>query len=348
MCRPGDHVILPGDAYGGTYRLVARVLHELGAGVHAGAARRPRRGARRGPAGPRRCIWCETPTNPLLGIADIAALADDRARRPARCWSSTTRSPRRTCSSRSRSAPTWSCTRRRSTSAATPTWSAARWSRPTPSSGRSSRSTRTRWARSPGRSTPGWCCAASRRSACGWTGTAATPSASSSCCVDHPAVSQVLYPGLPSHPGHEVAAQADARTSAAWCRSGCAGGEEAALKVCELVAAVHPRRVARRRRVADRAPGPDDARQRRRLAARGAGRPGPAVGRHRGHRGPAGRPHPGARLDAARQALPRVSTSILGRSVHTRGKATRTPAVTARSAIPRRARRSRSRRSTRP
>ena len=40
---------------------------------------------------------------------------------PARCWSSTTRSPRRTCSSRWRSAPTSSCTRPRSTSAATAT-----------------------------------------------------------------------------------------------------------------------------------------------------------------------------------------------------------------------------------
>src|ERR1700753_3882403 len=30
VCRPGDHVILPGDAYGGTYRLVARVLSEWG------------------------------------------------------------------------------------------------------------------------------------------------------------------------------------------------------------------------------------------------------------------------------------------------------------------------------
>ena len=35
VCRPGDHVILPGDAYGGTFRLVARVLSELGARVHA-------------------------------------------------------------------------------------------------------------------------------------------------------------------------------------------------------------------------------------------------------------------------------------------------------------------------
>src|SRR6201747_275755 len=75
VCRPGDHVILPGDAYGGTFRLVARVLANWGleytpvplADLDAvRAAVRPRT----------KVIWCETPTNPLLGIADIAALAE--------------------------------------------------------------------------------------------------------------------------------------------------------------------------------------------------------------------------------------------------------------------------------
>jgi cystathionine gamma-synthase len=75
VCRPGDHVILPGDAYGGTYRLVARVLANWGleyTPVHLAdlaavrAAMRPNT----------KVIWCETPTNPLLGIADIAALAE--------------------------------------------------------------------------------------------------------------------------------------------------------------------------------------------------------------------------------------------------------------------------------
>jgi cystathionine gamma-synthase len=74
VCRPGDHVVLPGDAYGGTYRLVARVLSEWGleytpAPLHdlpaVRAAMRPTT----------RVVWCETPTNPLLGIADITALA---------------------------------------------------------------------------------------------------------------------------------------------------------------------------------------------------------------------------------------------------------------------------------
>ncbi|CAA9261575.1 MAG: Cystathionine gamma-lyase, partial [uncultured Blastococcus sp.] len=61
-------------------------------------------------------------------------------------------------------------------------------------------------------------------------------------------------------------------------------------------AAVHAGRVTRGRGVADRAPGPHDARQRRRLTPGGAGRPRPAVRRHRGRRRPAGRPGAGPGL----------------------------------------------------
>jgi cystathionine gamma-synthase len=74
MARPGDHVILGGDAYGGTFRLLDKILSQWGieyttvdlADVDtARAAVRPNT----------KVIWCETPTNPLLGIADISALA---------------------------------------------------------------------------------------------------------------------------------------------------------------------------------------------------------------------------------------------------------------------------------
>jgi cystathionine gamma-synthase len=74
MTRPGDHVILGGDAYGGTFRLLDKVLKLWGveyttvdlANVDAArAAVRPNT----------KVIWTETPTNPLLGIADIVALS---------------------------------------------------------------------------------------------------------------------------------------------------------------------------------------------------------------------------------------------------------------------------------
>ncbi|MER6817140.1 cystathionine gamma-synthase [Spirillospora sp. NPDC000708] len=74
VCKPGDHVIIPNDAYGGTYRLFAKVAEPwgvsfdpvpLGDAAAVRAAIRPET----------RLIWVETPTNPLLGIADIAMLA---------------------------------------------------------------------------------------------------------------------------------------------------------------------------------------------------------------------------------------------------------------------------------
>jgi cystathionine gamma-synthase len=74
VCRPGDHVILPGDAYGGTFRLVAQVLANWGleyTPVPLGDLDAVRAAVRE----QTRVIWCETPTNPLLGIADIEGLA---------------------------------------------------------------------------------------------------------------------------------------------------------------------------------------------------------------------------------------------------------------------------------
>jgi cystathionine gamma-synthase len=74
VLRPGDHLIIPDDAYGGTFRLIDKIgvpwglsystvpLGDLDA---VRAAIRPET----------RLLWCETPTNPLLGIADIAELA---------------------------------------------------------------------------------------------------------------------------------------------------------------------------------------------------------------------------------------------------------------------------------
>ncbi|GMA86148.1 hypothetical protein GCM10025868_13980 [Angustibacter aerolatus] len=97
----------------------------------------------------------------------------------------------------------------------------------------------------------------------------------------HPRVGAVLYPGLASHPNHEVAAK-QMRRFGGMVSFRLRGGVEEALTVCKRAEPVHPRRVARRRRVAHRAPRPDDARQRRGLAARGAERPGAALGRHRG------------------------------------------------------------------
>jgi cystathionine gamma-synthase len=75
LCKPGDHVVIPDDAYGGTYRLFDKVEQVWGLAhspapvsdvAAVAAAIRP---------GETRLVWVETPTNPLLNIADIAALA---------------------------------------------------------------------------------------------------------------------------------------------------------------------------------------------------------------------------------------------------------------------------------
>jgi cystathionine gamma-synthase len=76
VCQPGDHVLIPDDAYGGTYRLFARVLKAWGLDhtvvpIADIAAVRDALSAR-----PAALVWAETPTNPLLSVADIAALAD--------------------------------------------------------------------------------------------------------------------------------------------------------------------------------------------------------------------------------------------------------------------------------
>src|ERR1700721_1641017 len=75
VCAPGDHVLIPDDAYGGTYRLFARVLSGWGLShsvvpMSDLTAVREQLAAR-----PVRMIWTETPTNPLLNIADIRGLA---------------------------------------------------------------------------------------------------------------------------------------------------------------------------------------------------------------------------------------------------------------------------------
>ena len=75
LLRPGDHVVLGNDAYGGTFRLIARIYGERGIEWSAvdltdldalAASLRPET----------RQVWVETPTNPMLTVVDIAALAD--------------------------------------------------------------------------------------------------------------------------------------------------------------------------------------------------------------------------------------------------------------------------------
>jgi cystathionine gamma-synthase len=74
VCRPGDHVVLGGDAYGGTFRLISRVLSEWGL-EHTPADLADADGLRAAMRPTTRVVWCETPSNPLLNITDVAQVA---------------------------------------------------------------------------------------------------------------------------------------------------------------------------------------------------------------------------------------------------------------------------------
>ncbi|MFH9010421.1 cystathionine gamma-synthase [Streptomyces sp. NPDC017943] len=74
LLAPGDHVVIPNDAYGGTFRLFAKVVARWG--VEWSVADTSDPAAVRAALTPRtKVVWVETPSNPLLGITDIAAVA---------------------------------------------------------------------------------------------------------------------------------------------------------------------------------------------------------------------------------------------------------------------------------
>ncbi|MFJ2650968.1 cystathionine gamma-synthase [Streptomyces sp. NPDC087420] len=74
LLSPGDHVVIPNDAYGGTFRLFAKVVSRWG--VEWSVADTSDPAAVRAALTPRtKAIWVETPSNPLLNISDIAGLA---------------------------------------------------------------------------------------------------------------------------------------------------------------------------------------------------------------------------------------------------------------------------------
>src|SRR4051812_43097382 len=117
--RPGDEVAAAADQYGGTYRLLERVFRPMGVVARYTDDPRPEGfAAILTPA--TRLVWIETPTNPLLQILDIAAVAE-LAHRAGASWPWTTRSPRPISSSRCGWVPTWWSTARPSTWGAIPT-----------------------------------------------------------------------------------------------------------------------------------------------------------------------------------------------------------------------------------
>lgn len=75
VLRPGDHVVMGNDVYGGTHRLVHRVFVPWG--VTLDTVEMTDLDAVRAAITPAtRILWVETPSNPLMKVSDIAALTE--------------------------------------------------------------------------------------------------------------------------------------------------------------------------------------------------------------------------------------------------------------------------------
>ncbi|GLW74551.1 cystathionine gamma-synthase [Kitasatospora phosalacinea] len=75
LLKPGDHIVIPNDAYGGTFRLFAKVLTRWGVEFSVADTHHPEK-VREAIRPTTRAVWVETPSNPLLGITDLAAVAE--------------------------------------------------------------------------------------------------------------------------------------------------------------------------------------------------------------------------------------------------------------------------------
>jgi len=75
ICAPGDHVVFPDDAYGGTFRLFNKVLSRWGIDMTPAAVTDVQAIRASVQPGSTKVVWLETPTNPLLNVADIALVA---------------------------------------------------------------------------------------------------------------------------------------------------------------------------------------------------------------------------------------------------------------------------------
>ncbi len=281
-CRPGDHIVIPDDAYGGTFRLVDKVFRHWGI-EHTSVPLSDVDAMRAVLRPTTRLVWCETPTNPLLNIADIAALAEVAHEGGARLVVDNT------FASPYLQAPL-------SLGADLALHSTTKYL-----GGHSdvvggavitddgALDEQVGFLQNGAGAVPGpfdaWltlrgiktlsvrmerhCDNAERVAAA---------------LAAHPRVTGVRYPGLPEHPGHEVAAKQMRRFGDGVLHG--RGRCRCRIRGLQADPTVRPRRVTGWGGVADRAPGPDDARLHCRLAARGSRRPGPALGGHRGRRGP--------------------------------------------------------------
>ncbi|HIW46600.1 MAG TPA: cystathionine gamma-synthase [Candidatus Yaniella excrementigallinarum] len=75
-CKPGDRVVVGNDVYGGTYRLLDQVMGTWDLEHHVVDMSNLDQVRQALAAGKTRILWVETPTNPMMHVADIAALSE--------------------------------------------------------------------------------------------------------------------------------------------------------------------------------------------------------------------------------------------------------------------------------
>jgi cystathionine gamma-synthase len=75
VCGAGDHVVIPGDLYGGTFRLVDKVLTRWGLRYDM-VDQRDIEAVRRAIRPETRLVWVETPTNPALNVIDVTGVIE--------------------------------------------------------------------------------------------------------------------------------------------------------------------------------------------------------------------------------------------------------------------------------
>ena len=75
LLNPGDHIVMGNDAYGGTFRLISKVLTRMGV-TWSAADLSKKENIENSMTEQTRIIWTETPSNPLLSVVDIEMLSE--------------------------------------------------------------------------------------------------------------------------------------------------------------------------------------------------------------------------------------------------------------------------------
>ena len=296
VLRPGDHVVMPDDAYGGTFRLIDKVFTKWGID-YAAVALSDLDAVRAAVTPQTKLIVVETPTNPLLSIADISAIAQIAGSSNIKVLVDNTfaspalqqplllgadivlHSTTKYIGGHSDVVGGALLTNDEELDDAFGSLQNGAGAVPGPFDAYlTMRGLKTLVLRMQRHSD--------------------NAALVAEFLENHPAIETVLYPGLPSHPGHDIAAkQMSAFGGMVSVR--LARRYRGRTRLLLPDRGFHPRGVARRRGVADRASGAMTHASTAGSQLEGARRSGSAVGRHRGCRGSARRPGAGATLAPA-------------------------------------------------